>query len=107
MALWRRDLAGTPAGPGLVHHPDAGSQYTSFAFTTHLLEAGIDAYRTELIKPRRPWHGLADVELGTAEWVDWFKSHRLHSAIGDIPPHEYETNHYAHHQPQPAAGANA
>jgi putative transposase len=24
MALWRRDRAGTPAGPGLVHHSDAG-----------------------------------------------------------------------------------
>lgn len=26
MALWRRDRAGTPAAPGLVHHSDAGSQ---------------------------------------------------------------------------------
>jgi putative transposase len=43
MALWRRDRAGTPLGTGLVHHSDAGSQYTSFAFTEHLLEAGIDA----------------------------------------------------------------
>ncbi|GAA3898272.1 hypothetical protein GCM10022207_78280 [Streptomyces lannensis] len=127
MALWRRDRAGTPAGPGLVHHPDVGSQYTSFAFTAHLLEASIDAsigtvgdaldnalmesqdglYKTDLIKPRRPWHGLADVELGTAEWVDWFNNQRLHSAIGDIPPHEYETNRYAEQQPQRAAGVNA
>ncbi|MBQ1090692.1 IS3 family transposase [Streptomyces sp. B93] len=127
MALWRRDRAGTPAGPGLVHHSDAGSQYTSFAFTAHLIEAGIDAsigtvgdaldnalmesqiglYKTELIKPRRPWHGLADVELATAEWVDWFNNQRLHTAIGDIPPYEHETNHYAQHQPQPAAGVNA
>ncbi|GAA4561254.1 IS3 family transposase [Streptomyces collinus] len=87
MALWRRDSAGTPTGPRLVHHSDAGSQYTSFAFTAHLLEAGIDAsigtvgdalgnalmesqiglYKTALIKPKRPWHDLADVELGTAE----------------------------------------
>lgn len=43
MALWRRDRDGHPAGPGLVHHSDAGSQYTSFTFTTHLTEAGIDA----------------------------------------------------------------
>ncbi|WP_275306316.1 IS3 family transposase [Streptomyces yunnanensis] len=126
MALWRRNRAGTPAGPRLVHHSDAGSQYTSFAFTAHLIEAGIDAsigtigdaldnalmegqidlYKTELIKPRRPWHGLADIELGTAEWVDWFNNQRLHSATGDIPPHEYETNHYAQHQPRPAAGVN-
>ncbi|MGW2642960.1 IS3 family transposase [Streptomyces sp. NPDC001348] len=127
MALWRRDRAGTPAGTGLFHHSDAGSQYTSFAFTAHLLEAGIDAsigtvgdaldnalmesqiglYKTELIKPRRPWRGLADVELATAEWVDWFNSQRLHTGIGNIPPHEHETNYYAHHQPQPAAGVNA
>ncbi|MEU2288559.1 DDE-type integrase/transposase/recombinase [Streptomyces sp. NPDC013178] len=127
MALWRRDRAGTPAVPGLIHHSDAGSQYTSFAFTAHLLDAGIDAsigtvgdaldnalmesqiglYKTELIKPRKPWRGLADVELATAEWVDWFNNQRLHTAIGDIPPHEHETNYYARHQPQPAAGVNA
>ncbi|MGN9821970.1 DDE-type integrase/transposase/recombinase [Streptomyces sp. SD11] len=43
MALWRRDRAGAPAGPGLVPHSDAGSQHTSFVFTAHLLDAGIDA----------------------------------------------------------------
>ncbi|MET7345537.1 IS3 family transposase [Streptomyces sp. NPDC005547] len=43
MALWCRDRAGTPTGPGLVHHWDAGSQCTSFAFTAHLMEAGSDA----------------------------------------------------------------
>jgi putative transposase len=111
----------------VLRRPVESAQYTSFAFTAHLLEAGIDAsigtvgdaldnalmesqiglYKTELIKPRRPWHGLADVELGTAEWVDWFNIQRLHTAIGDIPPHEHETNHYAQFQPQPAAGVNA
>jgi len=49
--LWRRDRAGTPAGPGLVHHSDAGSQYTSFAFTAHLIEAGIDASIGTVGKP--------------------------------------------------------
>jgi putative transposase len=29
MALWRRDRDGHSPGPGLVHHSDAGSQYTS------------------------------------------------------------------------------
>ena len=73
MALWRRDRARTPAGPGPIHHWDAGSRYTSSAFTAHLIEAGINAsigtlgdaldnalmesriglYKTELIKPRR------------------------------------------------------
>jgi len=126
MALWRRDRAGQPAGPGLIHHSDAGSQYTSFAFTAHLIEAGIDAsigtvgdaydnalmesaiglYKTELIKKRGPWKTLADVELATAEYVDWFNTRRLHGAIGDIPPAEYEAAYYAQTQPHPVAGAN-
>jgi putative transposase len=91
MALWRRDRDGRTVEKGLIHHSDAGSQYTSFRFATHLIDAGIDAsigtvgdaldnalmestiglYKTELIKPRRPWRTLAQVELATAEWVDW------------------------------------
>jgi putative transposase len=43
MALWRRDRDGHRPGPGLVHHSDAGSQNTSFMFTAHLIEAGVDA----------------------------------------------------------------
>ncbi|OKJ73815.1 hypothetical protein AMK30_14890 [Streptomyces sp. CB02460] len=37
----------------------------------------------------------------TAEWADWFNKQLLHTAIGDIPPHEHETNHYV---PQRWAG---
>jgi hypothetical protein len=29
-------------------------------------------YKTELIKPRKPWRTIEEVELATAEWVDWF-----------------------------------
>ena len=62
-----------------MHHSDADSQYTSFRGAQHLLDAGIDAsigtvgdaydnalaestiglYKTELIKPRGPWHNEA------------------------------------------------
>ncbi|TLQ46358.1 hypothetical protein FEF34_28250 [Streptomyces marianii] len=80
----------------MLQRPVESGQYTSFAFTAHLLDAGIDAsigtvgdaranalmesqiglYKTELIKHRKPWHGLADVELATAEkqqrwWWCW------------------------------------
>ena len=126
MALWRRDRDGHPAGPGLVHHSDAGSQYTSFVFTAHLIEAGVDAsigtvgdaldnalmestiglYKTELIKKEGPWRSLADVELATAAYVDWFNNKRLHTAIGGIPPAEYEAAYYAQTQPDPEAGPN-
>lgn len=90
------------------------SQYTSFRFTTHLVEAGIGAsigtvgdaldnalmesaiglYKTELIKPRGPWKNLTGVELATAEYVDWYNSTRLHGEIGHVPPGEYEALHY-------------
>jgi putative transposase len=119
MGLWRRDRDGRTVQPGLIHHSDAGSQYTSFRFATHLIDAGIDAsigtvgdaldnalmestiglYKTEVIKPRRPWRSLAQVELATAEWIDWYNHHRLHSAIGYTPPAEYESMFYAHTAP--------
>jgi putative transposase len=57
-------------------------------------ESLIGLYKTELIRRRGPWRGLDDVELATLEYVDWFNHRRLHSACGDIPPVEYEDNHY-------------
>jgi transposase InsO family protein len=110
----------------VLRPPVESAQYTSFAFTAHLIEAGIDAsigtvgdaldnalmestiglYKTELIKKQGPWRTLADVELATAEYVDWFNNRRLHGAIGDIPPAEHEANYYAQTQPPPGAGAN-
>lgn len=126
MGLWRRDRSGHTIEKGLIHHSDAGSQYTSFAFTTHLLAAGIDAsvgsvgdaldnalmestiglYKTELINRRGPWRTFADVELATAEWVDWYNAGRIHRATGGVPPAEYESMYYAQHQPREVVGLN-
>lgn len=115
MGLWQRDREGNRHQPGqLVHHSYAGSQYTSFALAEHLQREGIaasigsvgDAYdnalmestiglfKTELIKPRRPWRAPSDVELATAEWVDWYNHHRLHGETGHIPPAEFEGNYH-------------
>jgi putative transposase len=100
-------------GPGvdkLVHHSDAGSQYTSFRFTQHLVDTGIDAsigtvgealdnalaestiglYKTELIKPNGPWHNIGEVDVATQAWVDWYNNRRLHGACGGRPPTEFE-----------------
>ncbi|WP_453088997.1 IS3 family transposase [Streptomyces prasinus] len=77
------------------------------ALDNALLKSRIGLHQTEPIKPRRPWHGPPDVALTTAERADRFDDQRLHTAIGTIPPHEHETDHYAQHQHQPAAGANA
>ncbi|MGW7577536.1 integrase core domain-containing protein [Streptomyces sp. NPDC054765] len=112
---WQRDRDGRPPAPGeLVHHSDAGSQYTSFRLAEPLDAAGIaasigsvgDAYdnapmestiglfKTEVIKPQRPWKTLSRVELATAEWVDWYNHRRLHGEIKHIPPVAYEANYY-------------
>ena len=113
MALWSRQRAGIPLAEDLIHHNDAGSQYTSFAFTSRLVEAGVDAsvgsvgdgydnalaettiglYKTEKIHREGPWRTLADVELATLEWVDWYNHARLHSACGGVSPAQYEQHH--------------
>jgi putative transposase len=59
-----------------------------------LMESTTGLYKTELIKPRRPWKSLSQVELATAEWVDWYNHRRLHGETGHVPPVEYEANHY-------------
>ena len=41
-AMFTRAQEGITDLAGLVAHSDAGSQYTSIAFTTRLLEAGVD-----------------------------------------------------------------
>jgi transposase-like protein len=57
-------------------------------------------YKTELIKARGPWRTIDQVEVATAEWVDWFNHRRLYEYCGDIPPAEMEAAHYAQ-QPDP------
>ena len=113
MAIWSRDHEDLPTTEGLIHHSDAGSQYTSFAFTRRLIEAGIDPsigsvgdaydnalvesaiglFKAEMIEPNGPWRTVSDVELATLNWVDWYNNHRLHGACGDIPPVEFEVEH--------------
>jgi putative transposase len=128
IALWQRDREGQPVVPGqLLHHSDAGSQYTSIRFTEHLALEGIapsigtvgDAYdnglmeciiglfKTEAIATTAfhdgPYKALTDIEYATAGWVDWYNHRRLHGSLGMLTPTEYEHAHYAarSRQPQP------
>jgi len=114
-AIWTRGREGHADLAGLVHHHDHGSQYTSLALGERLAESGIrpsvgavgssydnalaetinGLYKTELIKRRGPWRGVDQVEIATAEWVDWFNHRRLYEYCGDLPPAEMEAAHYA------------
>jgi putative transposase len=118
MGIWARQREGHSV-QGLVHHSDAGSQYTSIRYSERLADAGarpsigsvgdsydnamaetiIGLFKTELIRRRGPWRGLDDVEIATLEWVDWFNNRRLYEAIGNIPPVEAEAQHYLTTEP--------
>ncbi len=99
---------------GLVHHSDAGSQYTSVAFTAELLkhgmngsigtvgdaldnalcESAIGLFKTEAIHDGGPtWANRQAVEWQVARWVHWYNHQRLHSSIGNLPPVEFEHHH--------------
>ena len=62
------------------------------ALDNALAESFVDSYKTELIADR-VWRTRQQLELATVEWVAWFNHQRLHEALGDIPPVEYEQLH--------------
>ncbi len=74
--------------------PSIGSVGDSY--DNALAEAVNGLYKTELIRQQGPWKSVDDVELATLSWVTWFNTVRLHGALNDIPPTEYEAAHYVH-----------
>jgi putative transposase len=100
-----------------VAHSDAGSQFTSIRYGERLAEWGavpsigsvgdsydnalaetvIGLYKTELIRgpDQGPWRTIDEVELATLGWVHWYNTERLHGYLDDVPPVEYEEDHYA------------
>ena len=107
----------------LVRRSIESGQYTSIRFSERLAQAGIAGsvcskgdsydnalaettnglYKSELIKRAAPWRTVDQVELATAEYVDWFNHRRLHGYCGDIPPAELEAAYYAQNRAQPTA----
>ena len=141
--LARRDCDDDPAGPGLpgaghldpppgrhpdlsglVHHTDAGSQYTSVAFTSRLAKAGIDPsvgsvgdaydnalaesqiglFKTELFHPHGPWRDRDHLEPAILDWVTWFNTERPHESVDDFTPVDAEHLHYRYRASLDQAG---
>jgi putative transposase len=108
---------------GLVHHSDRGVQYLSIKYTERLADAEAvnsvgsrgdsydnalaetvnGLYKAELINRQGPWRSVEQVELATAEWVDFWNTRRLHEACGYLPPAEYEADHPAREEATAAA----
>jgi transposase InsO family protein len=130
MALWRRDHTGRPVSAGMIHHSDAGSQYTSVRFTETLALEGLSAsigtvgdaydnavaesvfglFKNEAIAAGSPFRTgplrtLADVEAITLNYVDWYNNRRLHSLLSNTTPEEFEQAYYAHQTGSPTGAA--
>ena len=118
-AIWTRRREGKNL-TGLVAHHDHGVQYVSVAYSEHLAAAGIkpstgavgSSSKTPWPSPSSastrpnssshvgPWRSFDDLEIATAEWVDWFNHHRPFEYCDDLTPVEAEQAHYAHHRAQ-------
>lgn len=121
MGLWQRRREGQDTS-GLIHHSDRGVQYRAIRYTERLAEAEAvasvgskgDSYdnamaealnslfkaeciRGPVMRPKGGWAGIRDVEIATAEWVDWYNHRRLHGEIGLVPPAEYESAYWDEH----------
>jgi putative transposase len=117
MAAWVRRCVDLD---GVICHSDAGSQYTSIAYTERLEEIGAapsigtvgDSYDNALAESviglfkkelhRNPavlarigghWRGLDNLEIETCRWVSWFNDERIHGELDDLTPAEVE-HHY-------------
>jgi putative transposase len=102
--------------PGLVHHTDRGSQYTSYEFGKTLRNSGLlapmgrvgSAYdnamaesvfatlKTELVY-RQSWPTRHQLEMEVFSHLEGFyNTRRRHSRLGNLSPTNYETLHMTH-----------
>ena len=93
----------------MLQRPVESAQYTSFAFQqvlddhrvlgsigsvgdaydNALAESFVDSFKTELIADR-VWRTRTQLELAIVEYVGWLNHARLHQALDDRPPVEFE-----------------
>lgn len=113
-AIAFRKRSGVTDLSALVHHSDAGSQYTAIAFGRRLADEGIAAsigsvgdsydnalaesvnadYKNELVDNQPRYPGAAELSLATAQWVAFYNRERPHRYCHDLTPDYAEQLHY-------------
>jgi len=109
-----RKRSGTIDLTGLIHHSDAGSQYTAVAFTENLAAEGIlpsigtvgdsfdnalaesinSSYKNELVDNEPLYPGMTELSLATAEWVAFYNRERPNGYCDDLTPDRAEELYY-------------
>ena len=100
-------------GPGLVHHSDQGTQYTSADYRTLLrrhelvcsmsrrgnchdnapTESLFGSLKTECVRGER-FETHAEARAALFDYLAFYNQRRRHSALGYLSPTEYERRHY-------------
>jgi putative transposase len=108
----RKALSHRRVAPGLVHHSDRGSQYASGDYTDLLKENGIEISMSRKANPwdnascesfmktlkyeevhRNEYRDLAEARGEIGKFLEKiYNEKRLHSALGYLPPAEFEAN---------------
>jgi len=112
LAALRMALARRTVQPGLVHHSDRGSQYASNDYTDLLKAYGIEISMSRKANPwdnaacesfmktlkyeevlRNEYRDLNDALISIPDFLEKvYNERRLHSAIGYVPPAEFEAS---------------
>lgn len=120
MALYTRARAGHDVSD-LVHHSDAGAEYTAIryrnvltdfeavasigtvgdSFDNAMAESLNGVYKTECYNRQETWADAREIELATSSWVAWYNTVRPHSSLGGRTPIEYENAYYNGELPEP------
>jgi putative transposase len=111
VAALRMALVEREPSPGLVHHSDRGVQYASLDYTEMLEQRGVTISMSRKGNPydnaacesflktlkseevyRNEYHDFNDARSSIEEFLERvYNQRRLHSALGYVPPAEFET----------------
>ena len=81
--------------PGSLGQPGERSHEETFLPSARCPVCGrfVEIHPIELVEGRR-FPSFEHVEHETLSWIGFYNDERLHEELGDVPPAEYEAEHY-------------